>query len=131
MNSYMLRHQMKALTFMIQREQAWSYEESQDNLWVREVDETGDLMFVTQNFEENLADRDRYTNLVTENSQRTEPHESRGGLLADQMGLGKSLTMISLIASSRAQSNSSVVFTAQGTICRIKSTIIVVPYSCE
>jgi SNF2 family DNA or RNA helicase len=127
----MLRHQMKALTFMVQREQAWSYEESQDNLWVREVDETGDLMFVTQSFEENLADSGRYTNLVTENSQRTEPQESRGGLLADQMGLGKSLTMISLIASSPALSNSSVVFTTQGTICRIKSTLIVVPYSCE
>ena len=127
----MLRHQMKALTFMIQREQAWSYEESQDNLWVREVDETGDLMFVTQNFEENLADSGRYTNLVTENSQRTEPQESRGGLLADQMGLGKSLTMISLIASSPALLNSSVVFTAQGTTRRIKSTLIVVPYSCE
>jgi len=122
---------MKALTFMIQREQAWSYEESQDNLWVREVDETGDLMFVTQSFEENLADSGRYTNLVTENSQRTEPQESRGGLLADQMGLGKSLTMISLIASSPALLNSSVVFTAQGTTRRIKSTLIVVPYSCE
>jgi hypothetical protein len=49
-NSNMLRHQMKALTFMIQREQAWSYEDSQDNLWVRDVDDTGDLMFVTQKF---------------------------------------------------------------------------------
>jgi hypothetical protein len=49
-NSNMLRHQMKALTFMILREQAWSYEDSQDNLWVRDVDDTGDLMFVTQKF---------------------------------------------------------------------------------
>jgi hypothetical protein len=35
---------MKALTFMLKREQAWSYEESQDTLWVREVNETGELM---------------------------------------------------------------------------------------
>ena len=37
---------MKALTFMIQREQGWSYEESQENMWVREADETGELMYV-------------------------------------------------------------------------------------
>jgi SWI/SNF-related matrix-associated actin-dependent regulator of chromatin subfamily A3 len=84
-----------------------------------------------RNLVKGLADSDRYTNLVTENSQRTEPQESRGGLLADQMGLGKSLTMISLIASNPALLSSSVVFTAQGTTRRIKSTLIVVPYSCE
>jgi meiotically up-regulated gene 157 (Mug157) protein len=37
---------MKALTFMIQREQEWLYEESQNNIWAREVDANGELMFV-------------------------------------------------------------------------------------
>ncbi|EXJ71754.1 uncharacterized protein A1O5_05564 [Cladophialophora psammophila CBS 110553] len=108
------RHQKKALTFMKQREQAWSFKDSLDSLWVKEVDETGELI---------------YTNLVTEQSQRNEPLESRGGLLADQMGLGKTLTMIALIALNPARLASSLVFTAQGTIRRIKSTLIVVPFS--
>ena len=73
----------------------------------------------------------RYTNLVTEKSQRNKPRESRGGLLADHMGLGKSLTMISLIVSNPAESKESVVFTTLGAIRRIKSTLIVVPYSCK
>ena len=47
------------------------------------------------------------------------------------MGLGKSLTMISLIVSNPAQLTSSVLFTQQGTIRHLKSTLIVVPYSCE
>ncbi|KIW21375.1 hypothetical protein PV08_01955 [Exophiala spinifera] len=108
------KHQKKALTFMKQREMPWSYEESPDTMWVRD---------------EEPANSGRYTNLVTGNSQRTEPRESKGGLLADQMGLGKSLTMISLIASNPAQLTSSLTFTANGTIRRIKSTLIVVPYS--
>ncbi|EXJ84685.1 hypothetical protein A1O3_05355 [Capronia epimyces CBS 606.96] len=108
------KHQKKALTFMNQREQAWSFEDSPDSLWVKEVDDMGNLI---------------YTNLVTEQSQRYEPSESRGGLLADQMGLGKTLTMISLIALNPAQLTSSLVFTAHGTIRRVKSTLIVVPFS--
>ena len=40
------RHQKKALTFMLQREQAWSYDESQDNLWIQEVDEKRELTLV-------------------------------------------------------------------------------------
>jgi hypothetical protein len=43
----MRRHQKKALTFMKQKEQAWSFEDSPDSLWVKEVDDTGALMFVT------------------------------------------------------------------------------------
>lgn len=50
--------------------------------------------------------------------------------MADQMGLGKTLTMISLIALHPAQVASSLVFTAQGTIRRIKTTLIVVPFPC-
>jgi hypothetical protein len=41
---------------------------------------------------------ERYCNNITGSSQRSCPPEFRGGVLADQMGLGKSLTMISLIA---------------------------------
>lgn len=39
-----------------------------------------------------------FTNMVTGASQRDEPPVFRGGIIADPMGLGKTLTMISLIA---------------------------------
>jgi SNF2 family DNA or RNA helicase len=40
-----------------------------------------------------------YINNVTGSMESSEPPNFRGGLLADQMGLGKSLSIISLIAS--------------------------------
>jgi SWI/SNF-related matrix-associated actin-dependent regulator of chromatin subfamily A3 len=69
--------------------------------------------------------------MITDSSQSTVPPESRGGLLADKMGLGKSLTMISLIALNPTQRKEPVIFTSQGTIRRAKSTLIIVPYSCR
>jgi hypothetical protein len=45
------------------------------------------------------------------------------------MGLGKSLTMISLIALNPAQCKEPFMFTPQGHIRRVKSTLVVVPYS--
>ena len=38
------RHQKKALTFMRKREDGWQYDDSQDDLWVKEVDEIGQMM---------------------------------------------------------------------------------------
>lgn len=108
------RHQMKALTFMVKREEGWQCDGSQDDLWVQEVDETGQKI---------------YTNMITEMSQKTPPPDSRGGLLADQMGLGKSLTMISLIALNTCNSTEGGIYTAKAYLRRLKSTLIVVPYS--
>jgi hypothetical protein len=74
----------------------------------------------------------RYFNMITEISQKTQPPDSRGGLLADQMGLGKSLTMISLIALNTCKTREPIVFTAEGGhLKRLKSTLVVVPYSRE
>ena len=69
--------------------------------------------------------------MITDLSQRMEPPDSRGGLLADQMGLGKSLTVISLIALNPSVKRESLVFISQGTLRRLKSTLLVVPYTCE
>jgi SWI/SNF-related matrix-associated actin-dependent regulator of chromatin subfamily A3 len=41
----------------------------------------------------------RYMNNITNTSQLWEPNPFRGGILADFMGLGKSCSMIALIAS--------------------------------
>jgi SNF2 family DNA or RNA helicase len=69
--------------------------------------------------------------MVTEMSQKTAPPDCRGGLLADQMGLGKSLTMIALIALNRCKTFNQGIFTSQGYLRRLKSTLLVVPYSGE
>ena len=69
--------------------------------------------------------------MITELSQKAAPPDSRGGLLADQMGLGKSLTMISLIALNTCETREPIVFTAEGYLKRLKSTLVVVPYSRE
>ena len=42
----------------------------------------------------------RYYNVITQHSQSQPPPETRGGILADMMGLGKTLSILSLIASS-------------------------------
>jgi hypothetical protein len=40
----MASHQKKALTFMLQREQAYTFEGLDGELWVKEADETGGIM---------------------------------------------------------------------------------------
>lgn len=69
--------------------------------------------------------------MITEMSQKTMPPDCRGGLLADQMGLGKSLSMIALIALNRCKSTGQGIFTSQGYQRRVKSTLIIVPFSRE
>jgi SWI/SNF-related matrix-associated actin-dependent regulator of chromatin subfamily A3 len=74
---------------------------------------------------------DRYINTITELSQKTVPKDCKGGLLADQMGLGKSLTMIALIALNVYETTGQGIFTSQGYLRRVKSTLVVVPFSRE
>ena len=69
--------------------------------------------------------------MITDLSQKQEPPDCRGGLLADQMGLGKTLTMISLIALNPSLSREPIKFTAHGSLRCIKSTLIVVPFTCK
>ncbi|KAM0810765.1 putative Helicase ATP-binding domain-containing protein [Seiridium cardinale] len=75
-------HQKQALHFMICREQGWRKKHNIPDLWDR-VD----------------TDRGRiYVNTVTNVYQNNTPQQTLGGIIADPMGLGKTLTMIALIA---------------------------------
>jgi SWI/SNF-related matrix-associated actin-dependent regulator of chromatin subfamily A3 len=69
---------------MLRRECGWALHDSQNDIWSTR---TCPLGFTT------------YFNNITEESQFEPPPEFRGGILADHMGLGKSLSMIALIAS--------------------------------
>ncbi|KAI0876954.1 SNF2 family N-terminal domain-containing protein [Hypoxylon argillaceum] len=75
------RHQKKALTFMLQREQGWAFDSSRD-IWTRARGSYGHF----------------FINLISSSHQSKEPPQFLGGIIADPMGLGKTLTMIALVA---------------------------------
>ncbi|KAM7211076.1 SNF2 family N-terminal domain containing protein [Rhypophila decipiens] len=77
------RHQKQALTFMLRREQGWDYSGTRPDIW--EVIEDG----------KNHC----FVNRVSDARQAEEPPPFSGGIIADPMGFGKTLSMIALIAS--------------------------------
>jgi SNF2 family DNA or RNA helicase len=76
------RHQKQALTFMLRREQGWTFDVQGQDIW--EAADTSQGRF--------------YINHISETDQTEPPPQFCGGIIADPMGLGKTLTMISLIA---------------------------------
>src|SRR5436190_18583065 len=69
---------------MLRRERGWALHNPQEDLWSVEISPSGFKIYV---------------NNITQDTQDDAPPEFRGGILADHMGLGKTLSMISLIAS--------------------------------
>lgn len=83
----LLKHQRQALHFMKAREALEGVEGTEDHgpsLWKRQLNE--DL-------------RGGYKNVIT-GQWAPQPQETRGGILADMMGLGKTLSILSLVAGS-------------------------------
>ncbi|KAI1124795.1 SNF2 family N-terminal domain-containing protein [Nemania abortiva] len=76
------RHQKQALTFMLRRERGWVFTRGCKDIW-ETVDNDYGRVFV---------------NTIANNWQAEEPPQFRGGIIADPMGLGKTLTMIALSA---------------------------------
>ncbi|KAH6867419.1 SNF2 family N-terminal domain-containing protein [Thelonectria olida] len=75
------RHQRQALTFMLRREIGWAFDCKQSNIW--EAIDTDEGQF--------------FLNRVSNTDQTEEPPQFYGGIIADPMGLGKTLTMIALV----------------------------------
>ncbi|MBE3049911.1 DEAD/DEAH box helicase, partial [Candidatus Bathyarchaeota archaeon] len=83
----LLKHQRQALHFMEAREALKGAEGSVDHgpsLWKRRM---------------NSSMQTGYVNVITGQWAR-QPHETRGGILADMMGLGKTLSILCLLAGS-------------------------------
>ncbi|KAK6084656.1 DNA repair and recombination protein rad5c [Seiridium cupressi] len=80
----MLPHQTKALNFMMQRETGEIPDDFR--LWKKVVVEG-----VTS-----------YSHAITKSKSRVQPDEKGGGILADEMGMGKSLSILSLIVETLA-----------------------------
>lgn len=77
----LLKHQKQALHFMMDREDPTNM---LDQLWQRKIDVRGQTAFY---------------NVITNLQSRQQPTKAQGGILADMMGLGKTLSILSLIAS--------------------------------
>ena len=84
LRTILYNHQMQALTFMIQRERGWAIDGRGSDIWATQKDAYG---------------RTLYLNTIAGQKQTRPPQQFRGGLLIDAPGLGKSLSIISLIAS--------------------------------
>ncbi|KAK3495760.1 SNF2 family N-terminal domain-containing protein [Neurospora crassa] len=78
------RHQKQALTFMQRREEGWALNGKHPDVWEYAEYRAGDGSFV---------------NRISGSHQKEQPENFQGGIIADPMGLGKTLTMISLAAS--------------------------------
>ncbi|KAI0009724.1 SNF2 family N-terminal domain-containing protein [Xylariaceae sp. FL0662B] len=84
----LLKHQKQGLYFMTMKEQPRKLSndgKTADSFWQLRLGNTG------QKF---------YHNVITGHSQRDPPPETFGGILADMMGLGKTLSILSLVTCS-------------------------------
>jgi hypothetical protein len=104
-------HQMQGLTFMVRRENGWILDGETEDIWSKIVHENG---------------RETYINTVIGDSQITPPPEFRGGLLADQMGLGKSLSIIALIVHNRFSVAPTTESSSENLPRRVRATLLVV-----
>ncbi|KAI6084099.1 SNF2 family N-terminal domain-containing protein [Hypoxylon rubiginosum] len=76
------KHQRQALTFMLQRESGWAFDQTRPDIW-EEMERDQGFIFI---------------NKISNTYQSQEPPQFFGGIIADPMGLGKTLTMIALVA---------------------------------
>ncbi|MCJ1355965.1 MAG: hypothetical protein MMC33_005959 [Icmadophila ericetorum] len=84
----LLSHQKQGLYFMFKKEKARVYgdrEEDKNSLWIIQTARNGQQLYV---------------NVITGKEERRKPPEVLGGILADMMGLGKTLSILSLIVGS-------------------------------
>ena len=82
------KHQKQALTFMSRRERGWLMTEDGHDVWKTSRPGGGSTT---------------YLNVITGQEQTRPPPEFRGGLLTDAPGLGKTLSIIALIARAKEE----------------------------
>ncbi|KAK1728108.1 SNF2 family N-terminal domain-containing protein [Colletotrichum acutatum] len=107
-------HQKQGLTFMLERERGWRLQEPNGDVWSQHVDDFG---------------RKTYINNVNSSFRCAPPAPFKGGILADFMGLGKTLSMISLIAHDKLWESGSQYVRQEPNSLGSGGTLIVVPLS--
>ena len=111
LRTQLYKHQKQALTFMMQRESGWSMTGERRDIWKAETNDAG---------------RTLYTNTVSGQKQMRPPIDFRGGLLTDAPGLGKSLSIIALIATSNTRADQ-----CKEADSSLAPTLLVVPKTCR
>lgn len=87
----LLGHQKQGLFFLTEKEKERVFsdvEEDNNSLWRQKLHDNG---------------RRSYYNVITGKEERNKPPEVLGGILADMMGLGKTLSILALIVGSRQE----------------------------
>ena len=110
----LFKHQRQALYFMMQRELGWNFTGSGGDIW---------KLSSVSNFP-------MYINTISNDVQMERPPTFCGGILADQMGLGKTLSILSLIASDlehRPGYSTLEISLMEAPHDRIRRTLVVVP----
>ncbi|KAL4951778.1 SNF2 family N-terminal domain-containing protein [Aspergillus filifer] len=120
----LLPHQKQALWFMTEKEKPRKFgpnEEDNNSLWRQEYHRNG---------------AKKYREIISGIVMDEEPPQSLGGLLADMMGLGKTLSILSLVVSSLTQAQewassipSPELIKSRPGIRNTKTTLLVVPLS--
>ncbi|XDG07064.1 hypothetical protein ABKA04_006679 [Annulohypoxylon sp. FPYF3050] len=107
------RHQRQALTFMLNRENSLQYGGSCRDIWKTVKNDYGRI----------------FVNTITNSWQTEEPPQFHGGIIADPMGLGKTLTMISLAATDLDARSEFKISNVGNVIDRssIPATLIIIP----
>ena len=87
LKTQLLPHQKQALYFLTKKEKARAYsnDENDGSLWRMNIRPNGQRMYV---------------NVITGQEEHCKPPEVLGGILADMMGLGKTLSILALIVGS-------------------------------
>lgn len=83
LSTELYKHQKQALTFMAQREGGWAMDGHHKDIWKEEKDAFGQAS---------------YHNIISGLKQKRPPNQFKGGLLIDAPGLGKSLSILALLA---------------------------------
>ncbi|KAL8657042.1 MAG: hypothetical protein Q9226_002323 [Calogaya cf. arnoldii] len=120
----LLTHQKQALYFMVSKEQERVFgdnEEDNNSLWRLRILPNGQRT---------------YYNVITGQEEHQKPPESLGGILADMMGLGKTLSILSLIVHGLSDAQTFGIHTAPiveeddvSLIRNSKATLLVCPLS--
>jgi SNF2 family DNA or RNA helicase len=119
---------------MLRRERGWAFFDQEPDVWEIVDTDQGRLCVPSLIFfalVKHIAEIiHSFLNRVSNASQTEEPSQCFGGIVADPMGLGKTLTMIALAATDLEGADYHME-TGQEGISDVPATLIVVPPPCE